>query len=1267
MDSSPLALAVASALAPLVTFLKTGVLAKLAESGVEFVGGKIAGAAWHKARKQFFERMAEGKLPANHDVAKASRAALGKALQWMAHELGGQAPKELRGEILRRLDGGELADRIELLALPPEYTAWVKALLKLARDDSKLQRLDLHQIRGTEVARLLQTDSDADVAKALHGGVLAWLRTDLADAGEEPDRLTEFLEEGWPIGSGRLTLHQAWCVFFRESIKDQPKVFNSFVSEALADLLQRQDPAPLVEALAKASREQFDELKGMMAHVLEDTTSQFTWPRPMNFDAYAADHLNGFTGRAWLTDRVMAWLRLPAKQARQAMLIQAPFGVGKTAFMAHLARALADKQIHCATHFCCFDEQDTLQPGRIVRSLAAQFMAALPAYGVAVENDREARIALMAAASDPASAWTRAVVQPLVELSLPDHAEPLVLLIDGLDESQELHNAGLANEESLLDMIVRGTASRLPLWIRIVISARDDLPQLEEQASRFERIHMLRDAESANRDDLLTLVRRQVAQGRVRQLIDGAGMDEGRFVGDLAELCDDKFLLAHYFFKDAETMSFDKDDLRAVLGLRRDISSMEAYYAWVFRKRLKRLLVDKSKAEAVLGLIAVALTPLPVRAIADVLRSLGVSEQEVKDVVAAFGGLLRRDEHRGITFDHLSIEQWLDRSSSNREGGDAPPAAGGFDIDRKEVMRLLQEHCSSMATKPVATLVQHQFERYLGRHGVEHLIDAGQVAAALNLLMRLPFDPNPSPRASARPMSSGPPRRMEVRVINAIHKALQEFDQALDRGEAPSDRALVELDVQNLHRLLRSRDYETGKYEPVLRALIQFKRVEVKDFKSRYAGDLGDDLVFRNDFGVAHAEAWYYSRGNERERLLSAIVAMAHADDADDREIAGYALKHICQKIDPQPWWRDIEATIRGLAARYAMAERAVDRMVGGEMLLALAIQDVPVRDWFAADPQADRFWRPYWPNLRMDVEALCAYTRRPPAVQVSPSEDDDLVATYAAACAQNELTTRLAAEFAKHPLFRQDFGPPNLWRLHWAVGSLKDQQCDKIALDESLDDLLQLVDHDEHRETVVAAIRRLMLHPSWDLTEAGASLAADLIKRKGREGGPWWLIDELLKSEHWRLRYGGVDAAYNAGGLDGYKKFRQALLAVGQQPQCRIRGICADDLRMWVKQSSPARRIEILSDDEIRELLRCWLRTADDIWLLEYLHLLFSELWSEDTAGGRMQQIVRELMPDTLSHYLTLDAERAFYLQDADAFLDAVEAKRRQEWQAVN
>lgn len=1201
-------------------------------------------------------------VPGNHDLLRGIRSAHLTALKRIALDhraLLDQLESQGQGREIRA-DEEDFAQRL---------AAYLDQRLKVLTDGS----IDHDAVTAKDVANalehLIQSGAPDSLEQAARQARLDTVERALRE-------LSHQLLPGQPLPplflrlfrgeQGRAGWYDIFGIFVAEQVKTEPRFQAIFFASELIEI-RRVLAAVDKNTQALLERQSDHAVKEMLQTIIDRldqpraaSEPPFAWPKPRDFSAFLGNHARTFTGRAWLRARVLDWLGDPSSEAKQAMLILAPFGVGKSAFMANLVQSLPSHGMSVVVHFCRFDEQDTLQPGKIIRSLAAQFKNLLPAYKAAVESDPEVQKALGGAESDPMQAWNLAVVDPLVAIGPRDEGQPLVLLIDGLDESLELHNVGAEQGGSLLDMILKGTASRLPRWIRIITSSRE-VPQFGAQAQRFKQVHMLEGPGLDNRQDLEAYIRLRAQAGRLQQLLRDAEMDEDGFVKSLCDLCDGKFLLAHYLTDDALAPDFDSEDLAAVLRRSREIPGMDAYYEWVFAKRVQRAQVHMSKTKAVLGQVAVALAPLPEKAIADVLSDESVSEEDVRRVVTALGGLLRHDEHAGVTFDHLSIEQWLDKSRPEGQTRTGHAKAGEFAIEKDEAMRRLQAHCKRMTGQPYPLLVGRGIARYLGKYGVVHLVESGEVAGALSLLLALPLDAPLRPRSRGAPPPAPPPRRLETRVLDAIRRTLQAFDA----GDAGALETLSKLDAQHLHRLLKSRDYETGKYQPVLRTLMQFKPKEWPDIKAQCLEDLADDLVFRNDIGVAHAEAWYSSRGEDKRRLLDAMVTMARDEDhPDEREIAGYALKQICQKIDPRPWWSEIETTVRELAARYALSDDAVDRMVAGEMLLALALQGVPVRDWFAGREGEARFWQPYWPNLRMDIEAICVHSGA--ALPWRDPVPEAVRDSLAAAQAQRDRAAALAKQFEQHPLFAETAPAPNLWRLHWAVGSLEDQQCDKVGLDESLDALVELVDRPECRRTIFDAISRLMLHPSWDLTEAGASLVAHLIKRKGRSSGPWWLIEELLKSDpsHWRLLYGALDSAYNVGGVDGYQMFRRALVQVGHLPQCRVRGICADDLRMWVKQSGIGKKREILGDPEIRKLLQCWLETADDTWLLEYLHLLFNELW---TGKDGEAELLPGLMPDQLSPYLRRDAGRPFYEQSADDFLAAIEAQRQAEWQALS
>ena len=101
-------------------------------------------------------------------------------------------------------------------------------------------------------------------------------------------------------------------------------------------------------------------------------------------------------GRSWLFEEVRPWAMADGAAAEppRAQLIEAEYGVGKSAFLAELVDTRAAGVPVVAQHFCQFDAIATLAPGRFVISIAAQLAAALPAYRDVIEAEKAAGLHL---------------------------------------------------------------------------------------------------------------------------------------------------------------------------------------------------------------------------------------------------------------------------------------------------------------------------------------------------------------------------------------------------------------------------------------------------------------------------------------------------------------------------------------------------------------------------------------------------------------------------------------------------------------------------------------------------------------------------------------------------------------------------------------------------------------------------------------------------------------------------------------------------------
>jgi hypothetical protein len=87
-----------------------------------------------------------------------------------------------------------------------------------------------------------------------------------------------------------------------------------------------------------------------------------------------------FTGRQWVFDDIDRWL---LESEERFFILTGEPGVGKSAIAARLTQIRDDV---AAYHFCRAGDVETVRPGRILRSLAAQLGEYLPDYGQALAN-----------------------------------------------------------------------------------------------------------------------------------------------------------------------------------------------------------------------------------------------------------------------------------------------------------------------------------------------------------------------------------------------------------------------------------------------------------------------------------------------------------------------------------------------------------------------------------------------------------------------------------------------------------------------------------------------------------------------------------------------------------------------------------------------------------------------------------------------------------------------------------------------------------------
>lgn len=231
-------------------------------------------------------------LPRNPDIEEAGRAALRSALEVLVLELAGriepgkgwlQRAADRFNQWAAALPAGDLLTSDLFPRTTDPYRLWLDALRRAVRSD-KLKAL--HRWQKFDASRLRQYLGEGEACRALDPGladaVLEWARHHVTDGLEHPD-FESLVREGWdlpekpagpeaaPLSRGladkgvtfqppparRITLAHAYCLFFREHLKANPKVFNVFAGDTLVTMQRNLDALGRdLSADLKALREQ---------------------------------------------------------------------------------------------------------------------------------------------------------------------------------------------------------------------------------------------------------------------------------------------------------------------------------------------------------------------------------------------------------------------------------------------------------------------------------------------------------------------------------------------------------------------------------------------------------------------------------------------------------------------------------------------------------------------------------------------------------------------------------------------------------------------------------------------------------------------------------------------------------------------------------------------------------------------------------------------------------------------------------------------------
>lgn len=276
-----------------------------------------------------------------------------------------------------------------------------------------------------------------------------------------------------------------------------------------------------------------------------------------------AEHIDHFTGRTWLLREILDWWE-NRKDERFFLLTGDP-GTGKSMILAWLAGygpipvtdegqgQLAELRVWVkAWHFCIADSGNT-DPKELARQVAEHLTRTVPGFGKALTATLAEQVRINSVLTDftvqqggsatgvyigylnlqglsEELSFNRVLRDPLKQLYVDGYDQPMLLLIDGLDEA--LTYSGVTNVVQLLAKL-----TDLPAQVRILATTRDE-PRVLKFFRSVKPFDLFRNA-TPDVDDV-----RAYAEARLAKLSTVEGVKRIDFAQRLAQQAGAVFLYA---------------------------------------------------------------------------------------------------------------------------------------------------------------------------------------------------------------------------------------------------------------------------------------------------------------------------------------------------------------------------------------------------------------------------------------------------------------------------------------------------------------------------------------------------------------------------------------------------------------------------------------------------------------------------------------------------------------------------------------------------
>jgi hypothetical protein len=399
----------------------------------------------------------------------------------------------------------------------------------------------------------------------------------------------------------------------------------------------------------------------------------------------------GFVGRDWLIGRLQTRLA----GAGKCFLIAAEPGAGKTAFAAELVRRNPGDRI-LAYHFCNAQREETLDPRRFVRSLAAMLCGTVPAYRTLLRSSEDLVRALKSEAQPATMLW-EAVLEPLRRI---DMDAPRIILVDGLDEAIDRSAAAAETIPGLLSQAL----ANFPDWLKLIATTRphDRVLAMFQAGEQF----ALGDDEAQLRD-VRKYVDWRLSGPRLAAALEGLAVPRDQLADALAERSAGNF----------QYVEMVLDELAAGTLAGAAIGGLPRSLAGLYYNRAEARFPDGAGFAEVRPILSVFLAARRSLSRSELARITGLDREEALPMLRKLGGFVTWDHEAGeegvYRIAHKSIGDWLV----------APPARfDRFKVDPARGRELLLGYCRGWRSRP---------DSYALLNLIPHLVESGLAAEAL--------------------------------------------------------------------------------------------------------------------------------------------------------------------------------------------------------------------------------------------------------------------------------------------------------------------------------------------------------------------------------------------------------------------------------------------------------------------------------------------------------------------------------------------------------